>query len=326
MARFMTMAAAQLGPIARTESKPAVVQRLVELVRQAHRQGVEFVVFPEMALTTFFPRWYLTNRAEADAYFESQMPSPETAPLFEEAARRSIGFYLGFCERTNEGNRVRRFNASILVDRSGTVLGKYRKVHVPGASANDPSMPFQHLEKLYFEDGNLGFPVFKTDDATIGMAICNDRRWAETYRVMAMKGADVVVLGYNSPAQLPDWPDQNSLRAFHHLVCMQAAAYQNGVWVVAAAKAGREEGVDMLGHSCIISPSGEVVALASTLGDELIAYRCNLDLAPYYKSFHDFPRNRRPGQYDNLMGVGGDARAQEDADTHRRYWDAIEQA
>ena len=326
MARNLTMAAAQLGPIGRTDSKASVVRRLVELVCQAHARGVEFVVFPEMALTTFFPRWYIADRAAVDAYFDSSMPSPETMPLFEEAAKRSIGFYLGFCERAQEGNRVRRFNASVLVDRTGKLLGKYRKVHVPGACANDPTLSFQHLEKLYFEDGNLGFPVFKTTGVTFGMAICNDRRWPETYRALALKGADVVVLGYNSPAQLPDWPDQNALRAFHHLVCMQAAAYQNGLWVVAAAKAGREEGVDMLGHSCVIAPSGEVVALSSTLGDELVAYRCELDLSLYYKSFHDMPRNRRPDQYAGLMDLGGDVRSRADAEACRRYWDPAERA
>ncbi|MBM3597571.1 MAG: N-carbamoyl-D-amino-acid hydrolase [Alphaproteobacteria bacterium] len=326
MARYLTMAAAQLGPISRGDSKASVVQRLIALIRQAHERAVEFVVFPEMALTTFFPRWYIDDRDAVDAYFDSTMPSPETLPLFEEAARRRVGFYLGYCERAEEGNRIRRFNSSVLVDRDGKLLGKYRKVHVPGASENDPTLPLQHLEKLYFEDGNLGFPVFKTASATIGMAICNDRRWPETYRTMALKGAEVVVLGYNSPAQMPDWPDQNALRAFHHLVCMQSAAYQNGLWIVASAKAGREDGFDLLGHSCIIAPSGEVVALSSTLADELVPYRCDIDLAPYYKSFHDFERNRRPDQYEGLLAARGNQRSRADAEACRRYWDGGEPA
>ena len=78
---------------------------------------------------------------------------------------------------------------------------------------------------------------------------------------------------------------------------MQAAAYQNGLWVVATAKAGREEGVDMLGHSCVIAPTGDVVALSTGLGDELVPYKCDLDLSPYYKSFYDFAKNRKPEHY-----------------------------
>jgi predicted amidohydrolase len=297
MSRYLTIGAAQLGPIERKAPRAAVVARLISLLREAKTRACELVVFPEMALTTFFPRWHITDQAELDSFYETSMPGPDTRPLFEEAARLGIGFYLGYCELATVGGRSRRYNSAVLAGPDGRIIGKYRKVHVPGSAVNDPSLPFQHLEKLYFEDGDLGFGVWDCLGAKVGMAICNDRRWPETYRVMALKGAELIVLGFNSPAQLPDWPDQNAHRAFHHLVCMQAAAYQNGVWVVATAKAGREEGVDMLGHSCIIAPSGDVVALSQSLGDELIVHRCNLDMANYYKSFFDFERNRRPEHY-----------------------------
>ena len=171
----------------------------------------------------------------------------------------------------------------------------------PGSDVNIPDLPFQHLEQMYFETGDLGFPVFEAFGAKIGMAICNDRRWPETYRVMAMQGAEVVVLGYNSPSQLPDWPEHNELRAFHHLVCMQAAAYQNGIWVAASGKAGPEEGVDMLAHSCIIAPSGQVVALTQGRGDELIMTDCDLAMSAAYKRFHDFDRNRKPEHYGPIL-------------------------
>ena len=229
------------------------------------------------------------------------MPSRETAPLFEAAARLGIGFYLGYCELIEGGNRKRRFNTSILVDGAGRIIGKYRKIHVPGSDVNIPDLPFQHLEQMYFETGDLGFPVFEAFGAKIGMAICNDRRWPETYRVMAMQGAAVVPLGYNSPAQLPDWPEHNELRAFHHLVCMQAAAYQNGIWVAASGKAGPEEGVDMLAHSCIIAPSGQVVALTQGRGDEVIVMDCDLETSQAYKRFHNFDRNRKPEHYGPIL-------------------------
>jgi predicted amidohydrolase len=303
MARFLNLAAGQLGPIARDEPRSSVVKRLIALLDEAKSRGIELVVFPEMALTTFFPRWYIEDWDEVDRFFEREMPSRETRPLFEAAARLGIGFYLGYCELTQEAGKTRRHNTSILVERDGRIVGKYRKVHVPGSAVNNPAMPFQHLEQLYFADGNLGFPVWEAFGGTLGMAICNDRRWPETYRVMALKGADLVMLGFNTPAQLPDWPDQNAHRAFHHLVCMQAAAYQNGLWVVATAKAGREEGVDMLGHSCVIAPTGDVVALSTGLGDELVPYKCDLDLSPYYKSFYDFAKNRKPEHYGIIAGL-----------------------
>jgi len=301
MDRRLTLAVGQLGPIARREERPVVVRRLLALLETAKARGAALAVFPEMALTTFFPRWHITDEAELESFFEREMPSPETAPLFEAAARLGIGFYLGYCELIEGGNRKRRFNTSILVDGAGRIIGKYRKIHVPGSDVNIPDLPFQHLEQMYFETGDLGFPVFEAFGAKIGMAICNDRRWPETYRVMAMQGAEVVLLGYNSPAQLPDWPEHNELRAFHHLVCMQAAAYQNGIWVAASGKAGPEEGVDMLAHSCIIAPSGQVVALTQGRGDEVIVMDCDLETSQAYKRFHDFDRNRKPEHYGPIL-------------------------
>jgi predicted amidohydrolase len=300
MTRFLNLAAGQLGPIARNEPRSSVVKRLIAHLHEAKSRGCELVVFPEMALTTFFPRWYIPDWAEVDRFFEPSMPSTETQPLFDAAAKLGVGFYLGYCELAEEGGKRHRYNTTVLVERDGRIVGKYRKIHVPGSAVNNPDMPFQHLEQLYFEDGNLGFPVWEAFGGKVGMAICNDRRWPETYRVMALQGADLVVLGFNTPAQLPDWPDQNAHRAFHHLVCMQAAAYQNGLWIVATAKAGREEGVDMLGHSCVIAPSGDVVALSHGLGDEIISYKCDLALSPYFKSFYDFEKNRKPEHYGLL--------------------------
>ncbi len=292
------VAAAQMGPIAREARRAEIVPRLIALLEQAHRQGVQLVVFPEMALTTFFPRWLIEPGAELDSYFEQSMPGPETQPLFDAARRLGVGFYLGYCEQTPEGHR---YNSSILVERDGRVVGTYRKVHVPGTSEPVPDIPYQHLEKRYFRDGDTGFGVWDAFGGRVGMAICNDRRWPETYRVMALLGADLVVLGYNSPAQLPDWPDQNEHRAMHHLLPMQAAAYQNGLWVVATAKAGREEGVDMLAHSCIVAPTGSVVAQSYTFGDELVSANIDLSLSAYYKSFHGLWSNRRPAHYGPIV-------------------------
>lgn len=295
---MLTVAAAQLGPIARAATRAEVVPRLVALLEAAHRRGVELVVFPELALTTFFPRWELAAGPELDGFYETAMPGPASQPVFDTARRLGIAFYLGYAELTP---KAERFNSSILVAPDGSIVGRYRKVHVPGPPAPVPGLPFQHLEKMYFRDGNLGFPVWRAFGGRVGMAICNDRRWPETYRVMALRGAQLVVLGYNSPAQLPDYPDQNEHRALHHLLPMQAAAYQNGLWIVASAKAGREEGVDMLAHSCIVAPTGSVVAQSYGFGDELVSATIDLSLADAYKSFHGLWDNRRPAHYGPIV-------------------------
>ena len=298
MARLITVGAAQLGPIARQESRGLVVKRLLDLLGQAQGRGCDLVVFPELALTTFFPRWWMADQAEIDAFFEREMPGPETRPLFDEAARLGIAFCLGYAELVRAGGALRRYNTSILVDRAGRLVGKYRKVHLPGHAEHEPWRPFQHLEKRYFDVGDLGFPVWRALGGVLGMCICNDRRWPETYRVMALQGVEMILLGYNTPAHNPPAPEQDPLGPFHNHLVMQAGAYQNATWVVGVAKCGREEGCDLIGQSAIIAPSGEIVAQAATLADELITARCDLDLTRSYKdTIFNFARHRRPEHY-----------------------------
>jgi predicted amidohydrolase len=298
MARLITVGAAQLGPIARQDSRGLVVKRLLDLLGQAQGRGCDLVVFPELALTTFFPRWWMADQAEIDAFFEREMPGPETRPLFDEAARLGIAFCLGYAELIRAGGTLRRYNTSILVDRAGRLVGKYRKIHLPGHAEHEPWRPFQHLEKRYFDVGDLGFPVWRALGGMLGMCICNDRRWPETYRVMALQGVEMILLGYNTPAHNPPAPEQDALGPFHNHLVMQAGAYQNATWVVGVAKCGREEGCDLIGQSAIIAPSGEIVAQAATLGDELITARCDLDLTRSYKdTIFNFARHRRPEHY-----------------------------
>src|SRR3989441_11567132 len=292
-----------MGPIHKADSRQAVVRRMLDLLDQAKAQKCDLVVYPELALTTFFPRWYMTEPAEVDAWFEREMPSPATRPLFTQAADYRIGLSFGYAELTADGHH---FNTSILVDRDGKIVGKYRKVHLPGHSEFDPERAFQHLEKRYFEPGDLGFPVWRTMGGILGMCICNDRRWPETYRVMGLQGVEMILLGYNTPAHNPPAPEHDLLGNFHNQLVMRAGAYQNGTWVVGVAKSGREEGCDMLGQSQIIAPSGETAAMGTTLEDELCVARCDLDLTRSYKeTVFNFARHRRPEHYRLIVDRTG---------------------
>lgn len=302
MTRIVTVGAAQLGPIQRTHTRKEMVTRLITLLEQGARHGCDLVVFPELALTTFFPRWYIESQTELDAYFEAQMPGPETQALFDAARKLKVGFYLGYAELTEEEGRKRRFNTSILVDQTGNIIGKYRKIHLPGHAEHEPWRQFQHLEKRYFETGNLGFPVFRAFGGIIGMAVCNDRRWPETYRVMGLQGVEMILIGYNTPVHNPPAPEHDNLSHFHNELVMQAGAYQNGTWVVGVGKGGCEEGVDQIGNSIIVAPSGEIVGACSTLGDELAIARCDLDLTLSYKnSVFNFAKHREPHAYGMIV-------------------------
>lgn len=303
MTRLLTVAAAQLGPVQREHTRAGVVERLVALLRDAHRHGSELVVFPELALTTFFPRWYVDDLAEADHWYETAMPSPDTQPLFDEARRLGVGFCLGYAELTapDAGGVRHRYNTQVLVERDGSIVGHYRKVHIPGHDEHEPDRPFQHAERYYFEPGPVEPGVWDAFGGRMGMMICNDRRWPETYRIMGLQGVEMILCGYNTPIHYVPDPSQDILQGFHNALVMQAGAYQNGTWVVGVAKAGVEEGVDSLGQSCIVAPTGQIVAQAVTTDDELVIARCDLDWCQRYTStVFDFARYRRPELYTRL--------------------------
>ena len=298
MKREYIAAAAQLGPIAKDEPRSSAVARMVALLYEAQARGAEVVVFPELALTTFFPRWYIDDDAKLEAWYETQMPNSDALPLFDAAAKLNVGFYLGYAELVLQKGKKQRFNTSVIVNGAGQVVGKYRKIHLPGHFENEPWRPFQHLEKRYFDPGDLGFPVFDVFGGKIGMCLCNDRRWPETFRVMGLRGAELVMLGYNTPRHYPLAPEHDHLQDFHNHLCMQAGAYANGCWVIATAKAGREEDCDLIGGSCMIAPTGEIVAKAQGMGDEVVTATINLDRCKELReNVFNFPLHRRPDDY-----------------------------
>jgi predicted amidohydrolase len=301
MNRYLTLGVCQTGPVQRNASRAETVGRLIHLLETASRAGAELAVFPEMALTTFFPRWPIDDPREIDGFYETQMPGPQTQPLFDAARRLDVGFALGFAELDNDGPRQRRFNSMVLVDAHGNLAGRYRKMHIPGSEAAQAGVT-THLEQRYFEPGNLGFPVFSYRGVRVGLSLCNDRRWPETYRMLCLNGAQVVLIGYNTPVVLEEAPALAHLRMFHNHLPMQAGAYQNTLWVAAAAKAGLEDGQALIGGSCIIAPTGEIAALAVSVDDEVVVHRADLELiATCQRVNFDFARYRRPAEY-RLIG------------------------
>ena len=317
MSRTLTVAAAQLGPIQKAEPRSVAVDRMVRLMERAHRRGVQLVVFPELALTTFFPRHTYDDVAEADRWFETAMPSNDTAPLFAAAKRTGIGFHLGYAEIVAEADetgvvRRRRFNTVILVGPDGDIMLKYRKVHLPGHAEHIPARRVQHLEKRYFEVGNLGFPVIRAPlgelEVNVGMMICNDRRWPEAWRVLGLQSAELVLLGYNTPSlnQSAAGFEAPHLRVFHSHLSIQAGAYQNACFAVATAKAGTEDGCELFGHSIIVNPQGEIMAQATSWDDELITADCDLDTCTLGRTtIFAFDRHRRPEAYGRITGQTG---------------------
>lgn len=302
--RERVIGAAQMGPIQKSDTREAVVSRMIALLDQAAEQGCDLVVYPELTLTTFFPRWYMEDQAEVDTWFEREMPNAATQPLFDRAREHGIAISFGYAELTPQG---RHFNSSILTNRQGEIVGKYRKIHLPGHVEYDTERDFQHLEKRYFEPGDLGFETFDNEGTLMGMCICNDRRWPETWRVMGLQGVELVMLGYNTPSvnsqNHGEGPDE---RLYHSELSITAGAYQNATWAVAVAKAGVEDGFPLMGGTIIVDPDGFVVARSTGEGDELITARCDMERCQFGKTtIFDFARHRRVEHYGRITSQTG---------------------
>ena len=308
MTRILRVAGAQMGPSQRDDRREDILSRMIALLEDAAVQGAQLVVFPELAFTTFFPRWLLDD-AELDGYFEAEMPNPSVQPLFDRARELSVGFYVGYAERTADGHH---FNSAITVGPDGAILGKYRKVHLPGSVEPREGEKYQQLEKRYFEYGEDGFPAFDGVEAwgqpRMGMLICNDRRWPEAWRAYALQGVELMVMGYNSAAYDPNGgtSEDEELRTYHSGLVAKANAYMNATWAVSVAKAGVEDGAGLIGGSCIVDPNGRAVAEAKGLGDEVIVADIDLDACQQGKTkMFNFAAHRRPQHYRRLIDQVG---------------------
>ena len=307
MERTITVGAAQLGPNMRDTKPEEVVPRMVALLDEAKSRGCDLVVYPEFALLPWFATWWIEDQDEIDAFFVREMPNAVTQPLFDKAKEYGIGFNFTYAELAEENGEPRHYNASILIDQAGEIVGKYRKIHLPGHTDNRSDLPFQVLEKRYFDVGNLGFNTWRTMGGVMGLCICNDRRWPETYRVLAMKGAEMILLGYNTSDCVPWDPVYDHLMPFHNHLSMQSGAYQNGCWVVGVAKAGQEEYCRLIGGTSIIAPTGEIVAQGHTQDDELITAVCDLDFAQQCrKLMFDFEKHRQIEHYEIITKQRGE--------------------
>jgi len=284
MPRHLKVAAAQMGPNNEGVSREEIVERMRGLLEQAVREGVELLVYPEMALTTYFPK---KIRDDYDQFFETEVPPKALEPLLRRAAAARVAVHVGFCEKA--GGRY--FNSALLTDRDGRLCGTFRKIHLPGTKAPDGFA--QVFEPYYFAHGDTGYRVFDAAGAKVGIAICQDRRYPESYRCLALQGAELILIGYNTPAS-PLALDLNEL-------CMRAGAYANLCFVVGVAKAGVEDGVELIGGSAIISPLGQVLARAATSGDELVAARIDFDQIAPVRTRWNFLGRRQPQHYGAVL-------------------------
>jgi predicted amidohydrolase len=260
----------------------ANVARSIELVEQAAAQGARLVVLPELANTGYV----FASRQEAYALAEAVPDGPSSQAWIALAQRLGIYLVAGIAERS--GGRL--YNAALIAGPDG-YLGTYRKLHLWGD------------ENLFFEPGDLGLPLFDTEFGRLGVAICYDGWFPEVYRLLALRGADIVAVPTNwvpMPGQTPDGP------AMAHALAA-AGAHSNGLTLVCADRVGVERGQPFVGRSLIVGSQGWTVAgPASHDREEVLVAPVDLAASRRARQLNDFNhvlRDRRRDLYDELLGA-----------------------
>lgn len=286
MARMITLAAAQTGPVLSDDWRDSV-PGACKMIEEAARKQVDIVCFSELFMTPFFPN-QLTH--DADKYFIS-LPDEAIQPVFQAAADLRIAMVFPFGEK----NGRHYYNSALVVDKNGKHVGVYRKTHIPAILPSKLPGGTGSYEKFYFSPGS-DFPIFDLCGAKIGIQICYDRKYPEGSRILALKGAEILFMPICAATY-----GETKLRGNTWEVPLQARAYENGVYVVAVNRAGDEKGRKHIGRSMIVDPIGaDVLAVASSDEPELLMMAVDLDNVAAAQTSLPWWRDRRPELYSAL--------------------------
>jgi N-carbamoylputrescine amidase len=278
-AQAIKVACVQMHP--RVGEKAANVAASLALIERAAATGARLIVLPELANSGYI----FETRAEAFAMAEAVPHGATCQAWVAAAARLDVTLVAGIAER--DGDML--YNAAVVVGPTG-YIGTFRKVHLWNA------------ENLFFEPGNLGFPVFKTPIGRIGVAICYDIWFPETFRLQALKGADIVCV----PTNWVPIPGQAPGREAMATVLAMAAAHCNSIFIACADRVGTERGQAFEGQSVIVDCSGWPLAgPASRDAEEIVMAEVDLGSARRLRNWNHFNqvlRDRRTDVYDEMLG------------------------
>jgi predicted amidohydrolase len=275
----IVVACVQMHP--KVGDKAANVAASLAFIERAAADGARLIVLPELANSGYV----FESREEAFALAEEVPAGPTCQAWMRAAARLGVTLVAGIAER--EGDAL--YNAAVVVGPAG-YIGTFRKVHLWNA------------ENLFFEPGNLGFPVFKTPIGRIGVAICYDIWFPETFRLQALQGADIVCV----PTNWVPIPGQAPGREAMATVLAMAAAHSNSIFIACADRVGTERGQPFEGQSVIVGCTGWPVAgPASREAEEIVLADIDLGSARRLRNWNHFNqvlRDRRTDVYDEMLG------------------------
>ena len=284
MARHIKVAAAQMGPNNEGMSREEIVERMLALLDLAIQDQVELIAYPEMALTTYFPK---KIRTDFDQFFENEVPPRRSSPCCGAPPRPAWRCTWASARRPTASTSIPRSSPTATAGSAGrsgrsTCRGRRRPTASPRCTSRTTSPTATPATASSTLQG-----------VKIGIAICQDRRYPESYRALALQGAELILIGYNTPI--------SALALDLNELCLRSGAYANLCFVVGVAKAGVEDGVELIAGSAIINPLGQVIAKAATTGDELIVSRIDLDQAHPVRKRWNFLGRRQPQHYGPLL-------------------------
>ncbi len=286
MARLITLAAAQTGPVLSDDWRDSV-PGACKMIEEAARKQVDIICFSELFMTPFFPN-QLTH--DFDKYFVA-LPDQALQPVFQAAADNQMALVFPFGEK--DGRYY--YNSCLIADKNGKQLGVYRKTHIPAILPSKLPGGTGSYEKFYFSPGS-DFPIFELCGTKIGVQICYDRKYPEGSRLLALKGAEILFMPICAATY-----GETKLRGNTWDVPLQARAYENGVYVVAVNRAGDEKGRKHIGRSMIVDPVGaDMIAIASSDVPELLVATVDLDNVTKAQTSLPWWRDRRPELYAPL--------------------------
>src|SRR5437667_7437946 len=262
--------------------RKANVDKHVKLIEQAAKEGVQILCMQEIFTGPYFcaeqsTRWYEATE---------KIPDGPTTKLMQEYAKKyKMVIVVPLYEEESSGVY---YNTAAVIDADGSYLGKYRKNHIPHTAPG-------FWEKYYFRPGNLGYPVFDTQYAKVGVYICYDRHFPEGARELGLNGAEIVL---NPSATVA------GLSEYLWKLEQPAHAVANGYFVGAINRVGREKPWNIgefYGQSYFCDPRGQMLALGPRNRDALVAADLNLDLIAEVRAVWQFFRDRRPDAYAPLV-------------------------
>ena len=262
------------------EIKNAMIKKHIPMIEDAGKKGVQILCFQEIFSTPYFCpsqeiKWYQTAET---------IPGPTTEMMCEYAKKYNMVIVVPMYEQVMTGVY---YNTAVVIDADGTMLGCYRKIHIPQVAG--------FWEKFYFKPGNLNYPVFKTRYADVGVYICYDRHFPDGARILGLHGAEIV---FNPSATVA------GLSQYLWKLEQPAHAVANGYFMGCINRVGVEKPWNIgkfYGSSYFVNPRGEIIASAGEDNDELLVSDINLDQIQQVRDLWQFYRDRRPETYGDLV-------------------------